>query len=432
MLEEEIFGPVAPIATFRTEDEALEMANDTEFGLVAYLFTQDIGRAFRVMEGLETGMIGFNQGMVSNAGAPFGGVKQSGYGREGGAEGIAGVPRDEVRRDERRRRAGHALSDEPTIRRGTQADAEPAADLYVRARRAGGGGGTIPPLPHGEQDARRWFLKVVTTKRELWVAEDGAELVAILVLDGAAIDQLYVEPGLEGRGVGAALVEHAKRLHPSGLGLGPSSRTPARCASTNGTAFAPSNRPNGSGNMERSPDGAWPGPDRTRDAAGIRSRHADASSTSRRRSSPSPAETPEPLRTELDFSRPRGGRGDGRGDARRAAAAAPRRRGLGGRGVPAARHAQHDARRRAVALQLDDRRRAARRRSTSCRSSGSSPPAWCLDFTTKADGDAVTGRGDRRRARRAGRDIQPLDIVLIRTGRDAFLDAPDYMITGPA
>ena len=64
------------------------MANDTEFGLVAYLFTRDIGRAFRVMEGLETGMIGFNQGMVSNAGAPFGGVKQSGYGREGGAEGI--------------------------------------------------------------------------------------------------------------------------------------------------------------------------------------------------------------------------------------------------------------------------------------------------------------------------------------------------------
>jgi len=88
VLKEEIFGPVAPITTFSTEDEALAMANDTEFGLVAYLFTQDVGRAFRVMEGLETGMIGFNQGMVSNAGAPFGGVKQSGYGREGGAEGI--------------------------------------------------------------------------------------------------------------------------------------------------------------------------------------------------------------------------------------------------------------------------------------------------------------------------------------------------------
>ena len=88
VFHEEIFGPVAPIATFETEEEALAMANDTEFGLVAYLFTRDVGRAFRVMEGLETGMIGFNQGMVSNAGAPFGGVKQSGYGREGGAEGI--------------------------------------------------------------------------------------------------------------------------------------------------------------------------------------------------------------------------------------------------------------------------------------------------------------------------------------------------------
>jgi succinate-semialdehyde dehydrogenase/glutarate-semialdehyde dehydrogenase len=88
VLKEEIFGPVAPIATFETEEQALAMANDTEFGLVAYLFTRDVGRSFHMMEGLETGMIGFNQGMVSNAGAPFGGVKHSGYGREGGAEGI--------------------------------------------------------------------------------------------------------------------------------------------------------------------------------------------------------------------------------------------------------------------------------------------------------------------------------------------------------
>ncbi len=88
VLKEEIFGPVAPVSTFSTEEQALAMANDTEFGLVAYLFTRDIGRAFRVMEGLETGMIGFNQGMVSNAGAPFGGIKQSGYGREGGHEGM--------------------------------------------------------------------------------------------------------------------------------------------------------------------------------------------------------------------------------------------------------------------------------------------------------------------------------------------------------
>jgi succinate-semialdehyde dehydrogenase / glutarate-semialdehyde dehydrogenase len=88
LLDEEIFGPVAPVKGFGSEDEAIAAANDTEFGLVAYVFTQDINRAFRVIERLETGMIGFNQGMVSNAGAPFGGVKQSGYGREGGPEGI--------------------------------------------------------------------------------------------------------------------------------------------------------------------------------------------------------------------------------------------------------------------------------------------------------------------------------------------------------
>jgi len=88
LLREEIFGPVAPVRTFSEDDEAIAAANATEYGLVAYLFTQDIDRAFRVIERLETGMIGFNQGMVSNAGAPFGGVKQSGFGREGGVEGI--------------------------------------------------------------------------------------------------------------------------------------------------------------------------------------------------------------------------------------------------------------------------------------------------------------------------------------------------------
>ena len=71
-----------------SEDEAIERANDTEFGLVAYVFTRDVKRAIRVCERLETGMVGLNQGMVSNAGAPFGGVKQSGIGREGGNEGI--------------------------------------------------------------------------------------------------------------------------------------------------------------------------------------------------------------------------------------------------------------------------------------------------------------------------------------------------------
>jgi succinate-semialdehyde dehydrogenase / glutarate-semialdehyde dehydrogenase len=88
VFHEEIFGPVAPIAGFDSEEEAIERANDTEYGLVAYVFTRDIKRAIRVCEGLETGMVGLNQGMVSNAGAPFGGVKQSGTGREGGHEGL--------------------------------------------------------------------------------------------------------------------------------------------------------------------------------------------------------------------------------------------------------------------------------------------------------------------------------------------------------
>jgi succinate-semialdehyde dehydrogenase/glutarate-semialdehyde dehydrogenase len=88
LLREEIFGPVAPVTTFATEEEAIARANDTEYGLVCYVFTRDVDRAFRVIENLETGMIGFNQGMVSNAGAPFGGVKQSGFGREGGPEGL--------------------------------------------------------------------------------------------------------------------------------------------------------------------------------------------------------------------------------------------------------------------------------------------------------------------------------------------------------
>jgi succinate-semialdehyde dehydrogenase/glutarate-semialdehyde dehydrogenase len=88
VLKEEIFGPVAPVKGFSSEEQAIQWANDTEYGLVAYVYTRDLGRAFRVIEGLETGMVGLNQGMVSNAGAPFGGVKKSGFGREGGPEGI--------------------------------------------------------------------------------------------------------------------------------------------------------------------------------------------------------------------------------------------------------------------------------------------------------------------------------------------------------
>jgi succinate-semialdehyde dehydrogenase / glutarate-semialdehyde dehydrogenase len=85
---EEIFGPVAPIKPFASEQEAIRRANDTEYGLVAYAYMRDLGRTFRVLENLEYGMVGLNQGMVSNPAAPFGGIKQSGFGREGGYEGI--------------------------------------------------------------------------------------------------------------------------------------------------------------------------------------------------------------------------------------------------------------------------------------------------------------------------------------------------------
>ena len=88
IMSEEIFGPVLAITTFETEDEAVRLANDTEYGLVSYVFTQDLARGHRMIDRLDTGMMGLNVGVVSNAAAPFGGVKQSGMGREGGFEGI--------------------------------------------------------------------------------------------------------------------------------------------------------------------------------------------------------------------------------------------------------------------------------------------------------------------------------------------------------
>ena len=88
MRHEEIFGPVAPVSGFDTEEEAVRAANDTEYGLVHYVYTNDLRRALRVAEALEAGMVGLNQGVVSNPAAPFGGVKASGLGREGGSTGI--------------------------------------------------------------------------------------------------------------------------------------------------------------------------------------------------------------------------------------------------------------------------------------------------------------------------------------------------------
>jgi succinate-semialdehyde dehydrogenase/glutarate-semialdehyde dehydrogenase len=88
VFSEEIFGPVAPIFTFENEAEAIEMANDTEFGLAAYFYSRDIGRVYRVAEKLEYGIVGINEGIISNEMAPFGGVKESGSGREGSKYGL--------------------------------------------------------------------------------------------------------------------------------------------------------------------------------------------------------------------------------------------------------------------------------------------------------------------------------------------------------
>jgi succinate-semialdehyde dehydrogenase/glutarate-semialdehyde dehydrogenase len=88
VLSEEIFGPVAPIVTFETDDEAIRLANDTEYGLVAYVYTSDLRRAMQVSERIEAGMVGINRGVVSDPAAPFGGFKQSGLGREGGHDGL--------------------------------------------------------------------------------------------------------------------------------------------------------------------------------------------------------------------------------------------------------------------------------------------------------------------------------------------------------
>ena len=84
MVHEEIFGPVAPLLPFDSEDEVIERANDTEYGLAAYIYTRDISKGLRVASRVESGMIGLNRGLVSDPAAPFGGVKQSGLGREGG------------------------------------------------------------------------------------------------------------------------------------------------------------------------------------------------------------------------------------------------------------------------------------------------------------------------------------------------------------
>ena len=85
---QETFGPLAVVFKFETEDQAVQMANDTEYGLAAYCYTRDLGRAWRMSEQLEYGMVGINKGLISNEVAPFGGVKESGLGREGSVLGL--------------------------------------------------------------------------------------------------------------------------------------------------------------------------------------------------------------------------------------------------------------------------------------------------------------------------------------------------------
>ena len=87
-MQQEIFGPVAPIVVTNSDEEAIELANATEFGLIAYVYSSDLKRAIKVAESLESGMVAINKGVISDPAAPFGGVKQSGLGREGGFTGI--------------------------------------------------------------------------------------------------------------------------------------------------------------------------------------------------------------------------------------------------------------------------------------------------------------------------------------------------------
>jgi GNAT superfamily N-acetyltransferase len=107
----------------------------------------------------------------------------------------------------------------PAIRRGRAGDARGAADLYLRAREASLRAGSIPPGVHDDDDVRGYFASHIVEDCELWVAEQDGALAGILVLDGEFVDQLYVEPGLTGRGIGSALLAVAKRERPRGLRL---------------------------------------------------------------------------------------------------------------------------------------------------------------------------------------------------------------------
>ena len=143
---------------------------------------------------------------------------------------------------------------QPAIRRGGPGDARAAADLYLRARAAALRTGSIPAGIHDDEDVRAHFASHVVGDCELWVAEDAGALVGILVLDGDFVDHLYVEPGLTGRGIGAALLAVARRERPGGLQLWTFQSNAGAQRFYERHGFVATRRTDGRDNEERAPD----------------------------------------------------------------------------------------------------------------------------------------------------------------------------------
>ena len=142
----------------------------------------------------------------------------------------------------------------PAIRRGGADDARAAADLYLRAREAALRAGSIPAGVHDDDDVRGYFASHIVEDCELWVAEQDGALAGILVLDGDFVDQLYVEPGLTGRGIGSALLAVAKRERPQGLQLWAFQTNTGARRFYERHGFVEVRRTDGRDNEERAPD----------------------------------------------------------------------------------------------------------------------------------------------------------------------------------
>jgi|SRR5947207_14615809 len=142
----------------------------------------------------------------------------------------------------------------PAIRRGGADDARAAADLYLRAREAALRAGSIPAGVHDDDDVRGYFASHIVEDCELWVAEQDGDLAGILVLDGEFVDQLYVEPGLTGGGIGSALLTVAKRERPQGLALWTFQTNTGARRFYERHGFVEARRTDGRDNEERAPD----------------------------------------------------------------------------------------------------------------------------------------------------------------------------------